>query len=76
MARTVGLPVALAAAQVLAGKVHVRGVRGPTAEEGIWSSVLSGLEERGLGMREGTPHGKGMESVLVRGLLKTLDSYA
>ena len=52
MARTVGLPVAFATRAVLSGKVHTRGVAGPTADDGIWKGVLEGLERVGLGMRE------------------------
>jgi len=52
MARTVGLPVAIAALNVLDGKVGgLRGVCGPT-EESVFRPVLRGLEEVGLGMEE------------------------
>jgi alpha-aminoadipic semialdehyde synthase len=51
MARTVGLPVAIAALNVLDGKVHVRGVVGPN-DESIREPVLAGLEEVGLAMIE------------------------
>ena len=51
MARTVGIPVAIAALNVLDGKVHLRGVVGPT-HRSIYEPVLSGLEEAGLGMKE------------------------
>ncbi|KAH8813712.1 Saccharopine dehydrogenase-domain-containing protein [Flagelloscypha sp. PMI_526] len=55
MAKTVGLPVAIAALAVLDGKVGsgVRGVAGPTTKgSGIWKPVLLGLEELGIGMVE------------------------
>lgn len=74
MARTVGLPVAFAALQVLDGKVATRGVSGPTAEDSLWKGVLSGLEGRGLGVKEGIRQGgitgvrQGMERVLEEGL--------
>lgn len=68
MARTVGLPVAFAALQVLDGKVEVRGVQGPTAEGSLWKGVLEGLEERGLGVREGVKRRGEMERVLDEGL--------
>lgn len=71
MARTVGLPVALAALQILDGKVAVRGVQGPTAEGNLWKGVLEGLETRGLGVREGVRRGGGMERVLDDGLRRT-----
>jgi alpha-aminoadipic semialdehyde synthase len=51
MAQTVGLPVAIAALNVLDGKVDVRGVVGPS-EPCIYKPVLRGLEEAGLGMVE------------------------
>jgi hypothetical protein len=51
MARTVGMPVAIAALRVLDGGVKARGVMGPT-ERSIYESVLEGMEERGLGMQE------------------------
>ncbi len=49
MARTVGLPVALAALEVLDGKVPVRGVVGP-GDASIREPVLAGMESVGLGM--------------------------
>ncbi|KAF7986808.1 hypothetical protein HWV62_20442 [Athelia sp. TMB] len=67
MARTVGLPVAFAAMEVLDGKVLLRGVQGPT-DKSVFSPVLRGLEEVGLGMREGVVVGQGMEDVLAGGL--------
>ncbi|KAI0665470.1 Saccharopine dehydrogenase-domain-containing protein [Trametes maxima] len=51
MARTVGLPVAYAALQVLDGGIRARGVRGPTDRE-VYTNVLARLEEAGLGVRE------------------------
>jgi alpha-aminoadipic semialdehyde synthase len=52
MSRTVGIPVALAALQVLDGKVAVRGVQGPGAEKAIYQGVLDGLVRVGLGMQD------------------------
>ncbi|KAF7299176.1 hypothetical protein MIND_00866300 [Mycena indigotica] len=51
MAQTVGLPVAIAALNVLDGKVTVRGVAGPT-DASVYKPVLAGMEEFGLGMKE------------------------
>lgn len=51
MARTVGLPVAIAALNVLDGKVSMRGVQGP-GDRSVYEPVLKGLEEIGLGMKE------------------------
>ncbi|KAF7314386.1 hypothetical protein MKEN_00911300 [Mycena kentingensis (nom. inval.)] len=51
MARTVGLPVVIAAMNMLDGKVSVRGVVGPT-DRSVYVPVLEGLEEFGLGMKE------------------------
>jgi alpha-aminoadipic semialdehyde synthase len=51
MAKTVGLPVAFAALDVLDGKIGMRGVCGPNEKE-IYKSVLGKLEEVGLGMVE------------------------
>ncbi|KAG8910593.1 hypothetical protein FRC01_006246, partial [Tulasnella sp. 417] len=53
MARTVGLPLAIAALKVLDGKVAVRGVKGPgDCGRPLWGGVLEGLEERGIAMKE------------------------
>jgi len=52
MARTVGLPVAFAALNVVDGKIGLRGVRGP-GDVSVYEPVLRGLEEVGLGMVEG-----------------------
>lgn len=53
MARTVGLPLAIAARKVLDGKVEVRGVKGPgDCGRPLWGGVLEGLEERGIAMKE------------------------
>ncbi|KAG9005553.1 hypothetical protein FRB90_010309 [Tulasnella sp. 427] len=53
MARTVGLPLAIAALKVLDGKVAVRGVKGPgDCGRPLWGGVLEGLEERGITMKE------------------------
>lgn len=51
MARTVGIPVAIAALNVADGKVHMRGVHGPD-DRSVYDAVLQGLEEVGLGMTE------------------------
>lgn len=51
MARTVGLPIAFAALDVLDGKVKRRGVSGPNERE-VYEAVLGRLEEAGLGMVE------------------------
>ncbi|RDB21718.1 Alpha-aminoadipic semialdehyde synthase, mitochondrial [Hypsizygus marmoreus] len=53
MARTVGLPVAFAALNVIDGKIAMRGVHGPT-DASIYKPVLRGLEQVGLGMKEST----------------------
>lgn len=52
MSRCVGLPLAFAVRAVLDGTVATRGVCDPGAERAVWGSVLAGLEEVGLGMRE------------------------
>ena len=67
MSRCVGLPVAFAALRVLDGGVNVRGVMGPT-DESIYTTVLSGLEEVGLGMKETMHNGVGVERTLMTGL--------
>jgi len=51
MAKTVGLPVAFAALDVLDGKVRVRGVTGPNERE-VYEAVLGRLDRAGLGMVE------------------------
>lgn len=51
MARTVGLPVAFAALNVLDGNVEPRGVIGP-GDPSIYKHVLEGLARVGLGMTE------------------------
>lgn len=51
MARTVGLPVAIAALHVLDGKVDGRGVMRPD-DPNVYRPVLRGLEEMGLVMKE------------------------
>ncbi|KAI0318332.1 Saccharopine dehydrogenase-domain-containing protein [Amylostereum chailletii] len=72
MARTVGYPVAFAALKVLDGKVRVRGVCGPTAEDALWMGVLEGLERKGLECKEAVKPGRAMKDVLVRGLEDTV----
>jgi len=51
MARTVGLPVAFAALEILDGKVRARGVTGPNERE-VYEAVLGRLDRAGLGMVE------------------------
>jgi len=51
MAKTVGLPVAFAALDILDGKVRVRGVTGPNERE-VYEAVLGRLDQAGLGMVE------------------------
>ncbi|KAF8804193.1 hypothetical protein BYT27DRAFT_7194939 [Phlegmacium glaucopus] len=53
MARTVGLPLAIASLSVLDGKVDFRGVQRPSWPQ-IYRPILSQLREVGLGMRENT----------------------
>jgi alpha-aminoadipic semialdehyde synthase len=67
MARTVGLPVAIAALNVLDGKVAIRGVAGPT-DPSIYNPVLRSLEEVGLGMKETVATGKSIEASLIPGV--------
>lgn len=68
MSRCVGLPVAFAALRVLDGEVPVRGVHGPK-DRTVYESVLRGLEEVGLGMKETVRKGPGMEATLTSGLV-------
>jgi alpha-aminoadipic semialdehyde synthase len=58
MARTVGLPVAIAALRILDGKVDVRGAAKPD-HPSVYEPVLRGLEEVGLGMEESVSVGVG-----------------
>lgn len=51
MARTVGIPVAIAALRVLDEKVDIRGVARPD-DPNVYDPVLRGLQEVGLGMKE------------------------
>ncbi|KAI0739481.1 Saccharopine dehydrogenase-domain-containing protein [Daedaleopsis nitida] len=51
MSRTVGLPVAFAALQILDGGVRARGVQGPTERE-VYTNVLRRLGEAGLRVQE------------------------
>lgn len=51
MARTVGLPTALAARRILAGEVDETGVRIPVSEAWV-EPLLAGLEERGIPVEE------------------------
>ncbi|KAJ7596298.1 Saccharopine dehydrogenase-domain-containing protein [Mycena floridula] len=51
MARTVGLPVAIAALNVIDSPPRVRGVCGPK-DPSIWAPVLEGLRQEGLVMEE------------------------
>ncbi len=67
MARTVGLPVALAALEVLDGKVAVRGVVGP-GDASIREPVLAGMESVGLGMEEISGASETVEKALQLGI--------
>ncbi|KAF9466713.1 Saccharopine dehydrogenase-domain-containing protein [Collybia nuda] len=62
MARTVGLPVAFAALNVLDGKVKLRGVIGP-GDPSVYKPVLEGLEKVGLGMKESKRMGSYIDTV-------------
>ncbi|KAF8674597.1 Saccharopine dehydrogenase C-terminal domain [Rhizoctonia solani] len=69
MSKTVGLPLAFAALQVLDGAVRARGVAGPFGEE-VYKPVLEGLEAVGLGMRETkVTGGEGMGRSMLRWML-------
>ena len=67
MSRTVGLPVAFAALQILDGGGRARGVQGPTDKE-VYVNVLQRLEQVGLEVRESTRKGslRGVEASLGR----------
>ncbi|CAK5284284.1 unnamed protein product [Mycena citricolor] len=65
MAQTVGIPVAIAALNVLDGKVSLRGVAGPT-EPVIYNAVLTGMEQVGLGMKEELFVGQTIEDCLIQ----------
>lgn len=68
MARTVGLPVALTALNILDGKVSLRGVAGPT-DPSVYEPVLEGMEEHGLGMKETVNYTRDtLESMLIPGI--------
>ena len=72
MARTVGIPVAIAAMRMLDGKVGpaqgVVGVVGPS-EPSVYEAVLDGLEKVGLGMIERRVTGiKTVEQTLAEGI--------
>ncbi|SJL06912.1 uncharacterized protein ARMOST_10254 [Armillaria ostoyae] len=67
MARTVGLPVALAALEVLDEKVPVRGVVGP-GDASIREPVLAGMESVGLGMEEISGASETVEKALQLGI--------
>lgn len=66
MARTVGLPVAIAAGLILDGKVPVRGVIGPGIES-VRDEVLEGMRKEGVGMQERTFVADELEDVRRRG---------
>lgn len=66
MALTVGLPVAFAALRILDGKIHVRGVAGPTADVGLYRPILRDLETVGLDMRESVVRRKGKAGVAAK----------
>ena len=51
MAKTVGLPIAIATKLILQGKINVTGVRIPTIEE-IYKPVLKELEQNGIQFEE------------------------
>lgn len=51
MAKTVGLPLAIAAKMVLKGQIHLTGVHLPTAKE-IYQPVLAELEQYGIVFKE------------------------
>ena len=51
MAKTVGLPLAIAVEQYLLGNLRVKGVQVPTREE-IYTPLLSGLEKAGIVFNE------------------------
>ncbi|KAG6833294.1 hypothetical protein H0H87_008926 [Tephrocybe sp. NHM501043] len=53
MARTVGIPIAIAALAVLDGKIYLRGVHGPV-KKNVNQIVLEGLRGAGLALREET----------------------
>ncbi|KAJ7696052.1 Saccharopine dehydrogenase-domain-containing protein [Mycena rosella] len=73
MARTVGLPVAIAALAVLDGKVPVRGVAMPS-DPSVYNEVLARLEEVGLGMKEEViPGVRSIERSLVPGVHDTIN---
>ncbi|KAF8208713.1 Saccharopine dehydrogenase-domain-containing protein [Mycena galopus ATCC 62051] len=67
MARTVGMPVAIAALNVLDGKVAIRGVAGPT-DASVYKPVLWRMDEAGLGMKEVLHTGRSIEGSLVPGV--------
>ncbi|TFK68903.1 hypothetical protein BDN72DRAFT_888403 [Pluteus cervinus] len=56
MARTVGIPVAIAALSIVDDRVPIRGVHGP-GDRSIYPTVLDGLEEAGLSMKESNIEG-------------------
>lgn len=70
MSRTVGLPVAFAALQVLDGKVAAKGVHGPNVERSVYQGVLQGLMGVGLGMQEKVVKGMSLEAQLAARLAK------
>jgi len=71
MARTVGLPVAFAALNILDGKVAIRGVTGPS-DPSVYGPVLQELEEVGLGMTESLSFSNTMETKLIPGLSRQI----
>ena len=66
MALTVGLPVAFAALRILDGDVRVRGVAGPTADVGLYRSILRDLETVGLDIRESVVERKAGTGVVAK----------
>lgn len=71
MSRTVGLPVAFAARQILDGKVKAKGVHGPNVERSIYHGVLEGLARVGLGMQDTVVKGLSLETQLSKGFRTT-----
>ena len=51
MAKTVGLPVAIAAKLILNGKIKLKGVKIPTVKD-IYIPILKELEENGINFVE------------------------
>ncbi|EFI26592.1 alpha-aminoadipic semialdehyde synthase [Coprinopsis cinerea okayama7 len=67
MARTVGIPIGIAAIHVAQDHIPLRGVHGPTHPT-VYRPVLDGLVRVGLGMQESSIRGIGMHESTLRGL--------